>query len=271
MAISTIGAYVDALGLQTHYVQKGTGPAVILLHGQSPGACVSVVWGLTLDPMAAAGYAMYAFEGPGFGRTDNPQDFTMATRIAHARAFIDAMGLERFSLWGHSDGSYIAASIALQDERVERLVLMASGALSPRSSDESPEHNRREAELRMSYTPSLENARATLVHSLVDQSTLDDELVQAFYEASSGKNHEAFRRRYSDRNTPPIYEELHRLKVPTLLLWGANDSGGPRRGLLLQEKIPGAELHIFDRCGHWVQRDQRDRVNRIVSDFLRGE
>ncbi|HEY3116083.1 MAG TPA: hypothetical protein VGK54_05025 [Chloroflexota bacterium] len=52
------------------------------------------------------------------------------------------------------------------------------------------------------------------------------------------------------------------------MLWGRNDNGGAIRGLLLQEKIPGAELHIFDNCGHWVEIDQFERVNRIVRDFL---
>jgi 2-hydroxy-6-oxonona-2,4-dienedioate hydrolase len=36
----------------------------------------------------------------------------------------------------------------------------------------------------------------------------------------------------------------------------------------LLKAIPGAELHIFDRCGHWVQWDQAERFNTIVRDFL---
>jgi len=263
------GQFVDVQGLRTYYVRKGAGPAVLMLHGQSPGACVSVIWSANIDAIADAGYTVYALDEVGFGRTACAANCSIETRIGHARAFIDAMGLEHYSLWGHSDGSYISCAIALQDSRVDRLVLMASGSLSPSPPNEDKERARAAAEQRESYTPSLENARATLAHSLVNQAALTDELVREFYEASTGQNHEAFLSRV---RTPKrkIYDELHALKVPTMLLWGAEDSGGPIRGVLLFEKIPGAELHIFSHCGHWVQRDQTARVNSLVIDFLRG-
>jgi 2-hydroxy-6-oxonona-2,4-dienedioate hydrolase len=40
------------------------------------------------------------------------------------------------------------------------------------------------------------------------------------------------------------------------------------RGLLLFQLIPNAEFHLFDQCAHWVQWDQAERFNRLVSDFL---
>jgi 2-hydroxy-6-oxonona-2,4-dienedioate hydrolase len=42
------------------------------------------------------------------------------------------------------------------------------------------------------------------------------------------------------------------------------------RGVELFQSIPGAEFHLFDRCAHWVQWDQAERFNRLVSDFLKG-
>jgi pimeloyl-ACP methyl ester carboxylesterase len=42
------------------------------------------------------------------------------------------------------------------------------------------------------------------------------------------------------------------------------------RALLRFDLIPGAELHIVDECGHWVQWDQALRFNQVVSAFLRG-
>jgi len=54
------------------------------------------------------------------------------------------------------------------------------------------------------------------------------------------------------------------------MLWGTEDSGGPIRGLLLLEKVPHAELHIFSDCGHWVQRDQTERVHTLALDFLQS-
>lgn len=262
------GEYVDVGGLRTYYVKKGNGPAVVMLHGQSPGACVPVVWGANIDSIAVAGYTVYALDESGFGRTDNAEDFSIETRIRHVRGFLDAMGIEHCTLWGHSDGSYIACSIALTDPRVQRLVLMASGSLSPADPNESKEHAQEAAEFRNSYTPSLENARSTLLHSIVRKDAVTDDMVREFYEASTGKNVAAFQGRVRSPKRR-IYDELIGIKVPTLLLWGSEDSGGAIRGLLLFEKIPGAELHIFSECGHWVQLDQTERVHTLVLDFLR--
>jgi len=242
-----------------------------MLHGQAPGACVSVIWGANIDAIANAGFTVYALDETGFGRTDNSADCSIQTRTAHVRGFLEAMGLEGYTLWGHSDGSYIACAIALKDPKVERLILMASGSLSPNppnQTDEDRARARAAADERESYAPSLEGARETLTHSIVNQSQITYELVREYYEASTGKNAEAYQSRLAIPK-PKIYDDLHALNVPVLMLWGSSDSGGPARGLTLFEKIPGAELHIFSNCAHWVQRDQPDRVHSLVVDFLR--
>ena len=154
--------------------------------------------------------------------------------------------------------------------RVDRMVLMASGSLSPRPPSISLERQAQQAAERAGYVPSLENARAYLERSLMNKAAITDELVAEFHAMSTGKNHEAFQARQALEATP-IYDELYQLTIPALLLWGRNDSGGPERGLLLFEKIPGAELHVFDNCAHWVEIDQTDRVNSLVIDFLRGQ
>ena len=123
MSSTQVGEYVEVEGLRTFFIKKGSGPAVLLLHGQAAGGCASVMWGANMDHLAASGFTIYGLDEAGFGRTDNPTDFSIETRIAHAEAFTRAMGLHRYSMWGHSDGSYIAASIALHDPRVDRLIL----------------------------------------------------------------------------------------------------------------------------------------------------
>ena len=142
-------------------------PAVLLLHGQAAGACASVMWGANIPHLVASGFSVYAIDEAGFGRTDNPTDFSIATRIQHARAYVDALGLTRFSMWGHSDGSYIAASIALEDPRVDRLVLQASGALSGGLDRREDGADSTARQARAEYVPSLDNARASLERDLI--------------------------------------------------------------------------------------------------------
>ncbi len=264
------GEFVEIDGLRTYSIKTGTGPAIVLIHGGSPGACARVNWGPAIDPLAAAGFTVYAYDQPGYGLTDNPTDFSLEYRVRHARAYIDSLGLDRYMAMGNSQGSYIAARIALEDPRVDRLVLVASGTLAPRGSAAADAQSREHAERLRAYVPSLENSRSLTSQTLVNRERVTEELVRLRYEMSTGKNREAEELRRGTPAPRPIADELKHLRIPVLLLWGAQDSGAAlERSLLLLQSIPGAELHIFDRCGHWVQWDQADRFNTIVRDFLK--
>src|SRR5262249_5394541 len=80
--------FVTVAGLRTHYWHAGSGPVLLMLHGQLPGSCVAVEWGDQVQRFADAGYSVYAIDEAGFGQTDNPRDWSIETRIAHARAFV---------------------------------------------------------------------------------------------------------------------------------------------------------------------------------------
>ena len=257
-------------GLNTHYHHAGSGPALFLLHGQLPGSTAAIEFGSTVDHFARAGYSVYAPDLAGYGFTDNPTDFGIEARIAHARAFIDFVNPDRYAIWGCSMGTYIGASIALTDPRVERLVIMPSNVLPPPAPPRDPARTTVGAVVQ-EYTPTFENARALLSLVLVNRDELTDELVRQFCEASSGKNAEAERQRRLAPRPPSLYGELHRLKIPSLLIWGADDpSATPERGLAMLHLMRNAEMHVLQQCGHWPQRDRRARTFRLVEDFLRA-
>lgn len=268
MITAEAGSYSEIDEVRTFCIKLGRGPALVLIHGGAPGASSTVNWGENIEYFAEAGYTVYAYDQPGLGRTDDPSDLSMEYRVTHARAFIDAMGLDRFCIMGNSQGSYIAARIALEDPRVEKLVLVASGTLAPRGSAASDELSREHSERLRAYTPSLENMRALTSQTLFNPERVTDELVQERYLMSLRE------RPQSDGGTRPagprpIYEDLKNLTTPTLIVWGAQDSGAAvERALLLLQAIPGAELHVFDRAAHWVQWDQTERFNTLVRDFL---
>ncbi len=256
-------------GLKTHYLHAGHGPTLILLHGQLPGSTAEIEFGATVDHFAGLGYAVYAPDLAGFGQTDNPSDYAVEGRIAHAVAFVDFVAPERYAIWGCSMGTYIGAQIALEDRRVERLIIMPSNVLPPPATATRSGPNVGAVVQR--YTPTIENARALLSLVLVDQTKITDELVAAFCAASSGKNETAEHGRRAAPRPKPIYGELHGLRVPSLLLWGADDPGAtPERALGLLSAIPGAELHLLRQCGHWPQHDQPARTWHLADDFLRS-
>lgn len=262
------GSYVHIDGVKTFYVKTGRGPAVLLVHGGSPGASALINWKFNIDALAAAGFTVYAYDQPGYGRTDNPSDFSMEYRVIHTKAFVRALGLERFHVIGNSQGSYIAARLALEESGAMAFVTTPSGSLAPAgSADSQALAKRHNAELR-EYTPSIENMHKLTLGTLFNRELVTEDVVRERYEMSTGKNFDAQKMREAAPRPKPIRDELGRLKR-TLIIWGKNDRGvSVERGVLLFQSIPGAEFHLFDNCAHWAQWDQAERFNHIVADFL---
>jgi pimeloyl-ACP methyl ester carboxylesterase len=262
--------YLEADGLKTFYVKAGSGFPVVLFHGAAPGAAAEVTWKLNIEPLAVAGFTVYAYDQAGFGRTENPIDHSIEYRVSHAKAFIAALKIERYHVVGNSVGGYIAARLALEDPRVGKFVTTTSGTLAPKGSAESQALGQKHSEELREYVPSLENMRTLTLGTLFRKELVTEELVRARHEMSIGKNQEAAQLRRAVKPPRSVLEELRNLKTKTLLLWGAQDRGvSVERGLLLFHLIPNAEFHLFDQCAHWVQWDQAERFNRLVAGFLR--
>jgi len=270
MLMRESGTYINVDGLKTFYVKAGSGHPVVLIHGAAPGGSALVSWKLNIEPLAAAGFTVYAVDQPGFGYSDNPADHSIEYRVTHAKAFINALKLDRYHIIGNSVGGYVAARLALEDKRAASFITTSTGTLAPRGGAESQSLAKKHGEELREYSPSIENMRKLTTGTIFHKELVTDELVRERYEMSAGKNHEAQLKRHEAPGARPIHEDLRNLKVKSLLLWGNKDRGvSVERGLLLFQLIPNAEFHLFDNCAHWVQWDQADRFNRIVSDFLR--
>jgi pimeloyl-ACP methyl ester carboxylesterase len=264
--------FLEVLGLRTFYIKAGEGHPLVLCHGGSPGTCSSVNWQRNLGLLAEAGFAVYAFDQPGFGLTDNPADYSLDFRFAHARAFVDSMELERYHVMGNSMGAYLAARLALEDSRARKLVLVSSNTLAPKGSPESQAKSKKHAEELRAYTPSYENMLKMTRGTLYHQELVTEELVRERYEMSTGKNYQAQMARAHAPKSRSLDEELENIKSKTLIFWGRNDHGTSLdQALLLFQRIPRAELHVFDQCAHWVQWDHAERFSALVSDFLQAD
>jgi pimeloyl-ACP methyl ester carboxylesterase len=154
---------------------------------------------------------------------------------------------------------------------VDRLVLISSSVLAPSGSQGAATMAREHSAALHSFEPSLESVRELTRETLYKAELVTEDLVRARFEMSSGPLYEAQLARRTATPQRPILDELPKLAPKTLILWGKNDHGAAvERALLLFDLIPGAELHVFDECGHWVQWDQAARFNQIVSVFLKA-
>ena len=120
------GAYVSVDGVDLHYVERGEGPPVVLIHGNAVSLEDFEASGL-IDQLASSHHVI-AFDRPGFGHSSRPRDrlWTPSAQARLLHSALEKLGVDRPSLVGHSMGTLVALEMALQrPERVAALVLIS--------------------------------------------------------------------------------------------------------------------------------------------------
>ncbi|MEX0804181.1 MAG: alpha/beta hydrolase [Candidatus Binatia bacterium] len=270
---------VEVDGLKTRYIEAGSGPAVILLHGASLGSSADV-FERNLKPLAAAGTRAIAYDQPGFGLTDNPADYSVAYRRRFIMMFMDAIGLQSAAMVGHSQAGNMAVGNAFEHpKRISKIMILGTGSLLP----PLPESQQKvkdpaEGEEGTASEPSVDQTRALLEHNLFNHHLITPEVLEVRQRMSVGKNFEAFLKRGqagqgggAAKEAKPMWQRLIELPCPLLLIFGKNDRGNAyERATLLKEKYPQLNLHIEDHCQHLVQWDAMDKFHRLAAEFLPG-
>ncbi len=120
------GRFITIDGVRLHYLERGSGPAVVLLHGLGSLTNEMTASGI-IDPLAAD-HRVIVFDRPGFGYSERPRGriWTPAAQAALLRQALDKLGVSRPVIVGHSWGTMVALEMALRDpDRTAGLVLLA--------------------------------------------------------------------------------------------------------------------------------------------------
>ena len=119
------GHFIDIDGVQLHYVERGEGPPVVLLHGNMVSLDDFEASGL-IDRLAQS-HRVIAFDRPGFGHSTRPRDrlWTPAAQAALLHEALQHLGVEKPVLVGHSMGTLVALALALDhSDDVSGIVLL---------------------------------------------------------------------------------------------------------------------------------------------------
>ena len=201
--------FVEVNGLRTFYAKAGSGEAVLMIHGGSPGTCSMLNWKPNMEPIASAGFTVYAFDQPGFGETEIPADHCMEFRVDHALAFMNELGLDRVHLIGNSMGAYIAARIALaSNTKTGRLVLVSSATLAPKGSEQAQALAKKHSANLRNYEPSLENMRQLSEGTFFDRNLVTEEFVRERFDMSTGPLHDAMLARQKAAGAVPLQDRF---------------------------------------------------------------
>jgi 2-hydroxymuconate-semialdehyde hydrolase len=265
-----IGRRIVAAGIETNYHDVGSGAPVLLIHGSGPGVTAWANWRLVLPELSKICRAI-APDMVGFGYTDRPAGIQYSTDgwVDHAIGLLDALGIEQTDLIGNSFGGAIALALAIRHpQRVRRLVLMGSVGV--------PFEITPELDAVWGYEPSLAAMRGLLDIFAHDRSLVNDELAELRYQASIRPGfQESFsamfpapRQRWVDAMAS-AEADIRAIKHKTLVVHGRDDRVIPlSNSLTLNRWIDDSQLHVFGRCGHWVQIEHNREFNQLVSNFL---
>ena len=256
-------ARISVGGVDVHTLVGGQGPALLVLHG----AGANRGWVRWIEQVAER-FTVWAPTHPGFGESGDAEWMEGVDDLARFHLwFIEAAGLQRPHVVGHSIGGWTAAEMAtMSPGAIDRLVLVAATGLKPEQGEILDVFYHSDAEL-----------RDMIVH---DPATVP-EWAELFGRAPSPRDVEL-----ADRNREmtarlawkPYMHNLRlprflpRVSNPTLIVWGREDRIVPVEcGEQYRRLLPNATLTVLERCGHLPPIEQPDTFARLVLDFLGGD
>jgi pimeloyl-ACP methyl ester carboxylesterase len=236
--------------------RAGAGPKILMLHGSGGSPRF-------LPAMRALSekFDVIIPQAPGFGGGEAPPWLERVSDLANFYLeLIDELDLRDIHLLGLSLGGWVAADLAVRNSsRLLSLTLMDASGI------EVPGVTR--------LDPFLLDAEAAVRANYFDKKLADDAVARALDPANEDlrlSNQRtvaklAWQPRYHD---PHMQRWLHRIRIPTLILWGADDRlFPPAYGAAWQKAIAGSRLAVLPRCGHLPIQEQPEEFAALVGEF----
>ena len=228
------------------YRVGGEGEPLVLVHGLSG----SSRWWARNVPALVERHRVYLVDLPGFGSLGRlHRRFALHDAAGWLHRWMQAVGLERANLVGHSMGGYIAVNLAAdRPDAVDRLVLVAPAGV--------PSGRSLLGHLIPTVTAASVGSPRAVPYVLLDAARASPRATWRAARALLAAN---------------LLEHARRVTAPTLLIWGANDVlVPPSLAPALRAAIPHARLVILPRGGHTVMFDRPDAFNDALRAFLDG-
>jgi len=273
------GHFVEVNGQRSHYLDYGSGPPVLLLHGGGAG---SAIWFRQIAALAKT-HRVIAPDHPVFGLSSQEayEAPFVDSIFRYLTGFMDALELGRVDVAGLSMGAQGALSLAINSpERIKRLIVIDSAGLGKAFP----------MVFRLGTVPLIgrlivrpnrwgqDNYFKTM--EVVDSDFADAEIYKRYaYDVTLPSGHSDAMRSSLDVITglggqKSIFsdDELGSIKTPTLAIWGGHDKVMPvEHGYRLAELVPDSSLHIIADSAHVPLLDNPDQVNDLLVGFLGGD
>lgn len=236
------------------YLDEGEGDVVMMLHGLF-GALSN--WDATLDALAHR----YRVIVPVLPIYDMPVlSATIDGLRKYVEGFVKTMKLSQFNLMGNSLGGHIAIVYTLAHaEQVKSLILTGSSGLFENSMGGSfPKRG------------SYEYIKERVEYTFYDPATASQELVQEVFDITKSVSKcmsIVYIAKSAQRHN--LANDLYKIEVPTLLVWGLNDTiTPPHVAHEFNRLIKNSRLYFIDHSCHAPMMEQPTRFNKLLTKFL---
>jgi pimeloyl-ACP methyl ester carboxylesterase len=264
-------------GHDISYVQTGSGPILLLIHGMA-GALDT--WRSVIGPLSDHATVL-AVDLPGHGSSSpGGGDYSLGSLAAFLRDVLMALGHDRVTLVGHSLGGGIAMQFSYQfPEMTERLVLVSSGGLGLEVNPALRAASLPGADLFLSLTAGATKRASGLVGNVLRAGRVAanpslEELVRSYSSLADADRRAAFLATVRSvvglgGQTVGAGDRLHLAsETPVLLIWGADDPIIPvEHARAAHELLPHAQLAVFDGLRHFPHVEAPGRFVAVLQDF----
>lgn len=248
-------AKIDRNGVKIYYEVHGDGPPLILTHGYSS---TSAMWQGQIEALSRH-HRLVLWDMRGHGRSDYPEDpgaYSEALTVGDIAALLDEIGAARAIVGGLSLGGYMSlAFYRAHPERVSALLIIDTGP-GFKNDDARDAWNRR----------ALETADRLDRDGLAVLKSASRERAMVTHRDASGLARAA--RGMLTQRDARVIELLPAIKVPSLIVVGADDTPFLAASDYMAAKIPGAQKVVIPSAGHAVNIDQPQAFLDAALPFL---
>lgn len=237
--------------------RAGKGPALLWLHGTDG----LFEWPSLLDRLATR-FSVVAPDLPGFGASTIPPWMDDVSDLAYLHLDLLArLGLERTHVAGHSLGGWVGLEMAVrQTTRIRSLALIAPAGL----------HVKGVPKADIFMIDPDEQARLAYADPALAESAAERAGASRNQDAAIASRVASARFGWSPRfHNPRLGRWLHRVDVPTLIVWGAQDRiFAPAHAPAFHQAIPGSQVALIEKAGHMPHVECPDDVERALATFM---
>ncbi len=258
--------------IETHYLEAGEGPHLVLFHGGEYGASAETSWKFNMESLGKY-FHVIAPDLLGYGKTDKIYSFSdpAGFRIKHLSRFLKSVGVEKGYFVGNSAGGGLVLRAAVMDPPpfpIEKMVTVCGNAGLFKTEAQSRLQN---------YSFSLESMEEIMGLLFHDRESLSKELIQERFEVSlipgSWETLSAARLKRPGYTSTPFSDtfvkQLASVRVPLLIMSCAHDLLNPKGwDNQLQNMIPGSKIHHFLSSAHEPQIEEAEEFARALREFL---